>query len=113
MKAAFWGGFFHLNGDTFCLSENTFHFTLNTFQIGLNTFHLRRFTFKCRKKEDGPEKDHPLSIYSTLAAAIISKIHPAMNAKPPIGVTAPRMLIPVRLNTYKLPEKMTIPASIR
>ena len=43
----------------------------------------------------------------------MSIIHPAKNATPPIGVTAPKMLMPVKLNTYKLPEKIIIPASIK
>ena len=44
---------------------------------------------------------------------MINMIQPAMNATPPIGVMAPSMPIPDKLNTYKLPEKMMIPASIR
>ena len=31
--------------------------------------------------------------------------------RPPIGVIAPSFLIPVKDNMYRLPEKMTIPAT--
>lgn len=50
--------------------------------------------------------------YNTLMAAKIIKNHEIKNAMPPIGVIAPSALIPVMLNTYKLPEKMTMPANI-
>jgi len=39
-----------------------------------------------------------------------SIIHPAINARPPMGVMAPIHLIPVRTNIYKLPENIKIPA---
>lgn len=42
-----------------------------------------------------------------------SRAQPARKATPPIGVIAPSQRIPVRLNTYRLPEKITMPARKR
>ena len=42
-------------------------------------------------------------------AAIAKQIQPVINATPPKGVTAPSILIPLRLRAYKLPENKTTP----
>ncbi len=43
---------------------------------------------------------------------MINNSHEIRKATPPIGVIAPRTLIPETLNTYKLPEKMMIPINM-
>jgi hypothetical protein len=69
--------------------------------------------FKLEKAPANAEASSKNNYYNAFAAAMISMIQPAMNATPPIGVMAPSMLMPVKLSTYKLPEKMMIPASIK
>src|SRR3954466_13529977 len=44
-------------------------------------------------------------------AAKARHAQPARNNRPPIGVTAPRIVTPVTASRYKLPEKNTIPAT--
>ena len=44
-----------------------------------------------------------------LRAATIIRTQPVKNRTPPIGVMAPKTLIPLIASTYKLPEKKIIP----
>jgi len=43
---------------------------------------------------------------------MISNTHETRNATPPKGVMAPKMLILVTLNMYRLPENKMIPINI-
>lgn len=66
------------------------------------------------KKGNSREANCPFKpYYNAFTAAIMTMTQATINATPPIGVMAPRTPMPVKLNTYKLPEKMTIPASIK
>lgn len=41
--------------------------------------------------------------------AIINVSHPPIKNTPPIGVTAPNMVTPLKARIYRLPEKSIIP----